>query len=153
MRNIAVIVHEFGQTSRNNDSSHGIILVNESVDDQRLIYWTKGCLESEKTSKETEYEKCLKVVILPPLKAGTSSDVFEQAASGERCSSCDTSTWCTHQKGMLVHRLRTTNSFRSRENILIFIISVTLQDRTPLQKKERTSWKTVRSSCNKPSGI
>ena len=84
-----MIVQEFGQTGRNNDSPHGIILVNESVDDQRLIYWTKGCLESETTSKKTEYEKCLKVVILPPLTAGTSSDVFEQAASGECCSSCD----------------------------------------------------------------
>lgn len=87
-----MIVQEFGQTSRNNDSSHGIILVNESVDDQRLIYWTKWCLESETTSKKTKYEKCLKVVIFPPLTAGTSSDVFEQAESGECCSSCDIST-------------------------------------------------------------
>ena len=47
------------------------------------------------------------------------------------------STWCTHQKGMLVHTLRTTNSFRSRENILIFIISVTLQDRTHHYRKRK----------------
>lgn len=73
--------------------------MNESVDDQRLIYWTKWCLESETTSKKTEYEKCLKVVIFPPLTVGTSSDVFEQAESGECCSTYDISTWCTHQQG------------------------------------------------------
>ena len=38
MRNVAVLVQEFGRAGRNNDSSDGIILANESIDDQRLIY-------------------------------------------------------------------------------------------------------------------
>ena len=100
MRNIAVLVQEFGRAGRNNDSSDGIILVNEGVDDQRLIYWTKGCLASEIATKKAEYENCWKW--LYGLQTGTclrksllenfqSSDVFEQAASGECCSSCDIS--------------------------------------------------------------
>ena len=60
MRNMTVLVPEFGRAGRNNDSSDGIILVNESVDDQRLIYWTKGCLSSEAAAKKMEYEKCWK---------------------------------------------------------------------------------------------
>ena len=69
MRNIAVLVQEFGRAGRNNNSSDGIILVNESVDDQRLIYWTKGCLGNEIASKKAEYEKCWKW--LYGLQAGT----------------------------------------------------------------------------------
>ena len=101
MRNIAVLVQEFGRAGRNNDSSDGIILANESIDDQRLIYWTKGCSSGEANAKKTEYEKCWKW--LYGLQAGTclrksllenfeSSDIFEQATSGECCSSCDIST-------------------------------------------------------------
>ena len=98
MRNMAVLVQEFGRAGRNNESSDGIILVNESVDDQRIIYWTKDCLLKEVITKKKEYERCWKW--LYGLQAGTclrksllenfeSSDVFEQAASGECCSSCD----------------------------------------------------------------
>ena len=101
MRNIAVLVQEFGRAGRNNYSSDGIILANESIDDQRLIYWTKGCSSCEANAKKTEYEKCWKW--LYGLQAGTclrksllenfeSSDIFEQATSGECCSSCDIST-------------------------------------------------------------
>ena len=101
MRNIAVLVQEFGRAGRNNDSSDGIIPANESIDDQRLIYWTKGCSLGEANAKKTEYEKCWKW--LYGLQAGTchrksllenflSSDIFEQATSGECCSSCDIST-------------------------------------------------------------
>ena len=60
MRNMAVLVQEFGRAGRNNDSPDGIILVNESVDDQRLIYWTKGCSQEETNTKKMEYEKCWK---------------------------------------------------------------------------------------------
>lgn len=42
MRNMAVIVQEFGRAGRNNDASDGVLLVNEHVDDQRLIHWTKN---------------------------------------------------------------------------------------------------------------
>lgn len=105
MRNMAVLVQEFGRAGRNNDSSDGIILVNESVDDQRLIYWTK----------KTEYQKCWKW--LYGLQAGTclrksllenfqSSDVFEQAASGECCSSCD---------------IRTLRDFNCRESAVLLL--------------------------------
>ena len=82
MRNIAVLVQEFSRAGRNNDSSDGIILVNESVDDQRLIYWTKGCLACEISAKKTEYEKCWKW--LYGLQAGTCLrksllEIFSQA--------------------------------------------------------------------------
>lgn len=98
---MTVLVQEFGWTGRNINSSDGIILVNESIDDQPLIYWTKGCLSSETAAKKMEYEKCWKW--LYGLQAGSclqksllenfqSSDVFEQAASGECCSSCDICT-------------------------------------------------------------
>ena len=42
-----MLVQEFGRAVRKNDSSDGIILVNERVDDQCLIYWTRGYLSSE----------------------------------------------------------------------------------------------------------
>lgn len=63
MRNIAVLVQEFGRAGRNNDSSDGIILANEGIDDQRLIYWTKGCSPDEANAKKTEYEKMLEVAL------------------------------------------------------------------------------------------
>ena len=69
MRNMAVLVQEFGRAGRNNESSDGIILVNESVDDQRIIYWTKDCLLKEVITKKKEYERCWKW--LYGLQAGT----------------------------------------------------------------------------------
>lgn len=98
MRNMAVLVQDFGRAGRNSESSDGIIMVNESVDDQRLIYWIKECSPEEFLDKKSEYEQCWKW--LYGFLAGTclrksllesfeSSEVFELAASGECCSSCD----------------------------------------------------------------
>lgn len=91
-------MQEFGRAGRNSESSDGIIMVNESVDDQRLIYWIKECSPEEILDKKSEYEQCWKW--LYGFLAGTclrksllesfeSSEVFELAASGECCSSCD----------------------------------------------------------------
>ena len=52
MRNMAVIVQEFGRAARNNDASDGVVLINEHVDDQPLIYWTKNC-----SPEEVEFNK------------------------------------------------------------------------------------------------
>ena len=98
MRNIAVIVQEFGRAGRNNDSSDGVLLVNEHVDDQRLIYWTKNCSPEEMEFKKREYEKswkwiygwkagsCLRRCLLENFE---DAEVIEQSTSGECCSSCD----------------------------------------------------------------
>ena len=101
MRNMAVFVQEFRRAGRNSQSSDGIFMVNESVDDQRLIYWTKECSREEINAKKSEYEQCWKW--LYGLQAGTclqksllenfeSTDIFELSTSGECCSSCDMSS-------------------------------------------------------------
>ena len=128
MRNMAVLVQEFGRAGGNNDSSDGIILVNESVDDQRVIYWTKGCLSSEAAAKKMEYEKCWKW--LSGLQAGAclrktlfgiflSSDVFEQAARGECCSSCD---------------IRTSRDFNCRESAVLLLNALEEVRNLPIAK-------------------
>ena len=118
MRNVAVLVQEFGRAGRNSESSDGIILVNENVDDQRLIYWNKECSQSEILSKQIEYEQCWKW--LYGVQAGTclrknllecfeSTDIFEQPPSGECCSSCDNSAErdfnCRKSAGILLKAL------------------------------------------------
>ncbi len=98
MRNMAVIVQEFGRAGRNNDASDGLLLVKEHVDDQRLIYWTQHCSSEEVELKKKEYEKAWKWIY--GLKAGSclrrcllenfeDADVIEQSGSGECCCSCD----------------------------------------------------------------
>ena len=98
MRNVAVLIQEFPRAGRNSESSEGIILVNENVDDQRLIYWNKECSRSEIVSKEIGYEICLR--LLYGAQAGTclrkvllecleSTDIFEQPPSRECFSGPD----------------------------------------------------------------
>ena len=98
MRNMAVVVQEFGRAGRSNDASDGLLLVNEHVDDQRLIYWTKNCSPEEVELKKKDYEKAWKWIY--SLKAGSclrrclleyfeDADVIEQPTSGECCCSCD----------------------------------------------------------------
>jgi len=52
MRNIAVLVQEFGRAGRNDDASDGFLLVNKRKDDQRLIFWTKAS-----STDELEHQK------------------------------------------------------------------------------------------------
>ena len=69
MRNMAVIVQEFGTAARNNDASDGVVLINEHVDDQPLIYWTKNCSPEEVEFKKKKYENSCKWIY--GLKAGS----------------------------------------------------------------------------------
>ena len=98
MRNMSVILQEFGRAGRNNENSDGVLFVNEYIDDQRLIYWRKSYSSQEIDVLNNEYQKCWKWVY--GLKAGTclrkgllenfeDTDVIEQASTGECCSSCD----------------------------------------------------------------
>lgn len=41
MRNLSVMVQEFGRAGRSGNNVHGFLLINESKDDQRLAFWTK----------------------------------------------------------------------------------------------------------------
>ena len=42
MRNLSVIIQEFGRAGRSGNSADGFLLINELKDDQRLAFWTKG---------------------------------------------------------------------------------------------------------------
>ena len=98
MRNIAVLVQEFGRAGRNDDASDGFLLVNENKDDQRLIFWTKSCSADELERQKNNYEaawkwvygvytgQCLRQALL---KNFEDVDVLEKPNTGECCSSCD----------------------------------------------------------------
>ena len=47
MRNLSVIIQEFGRAGRSGNSADDFLLVNESKDNQRLAFWTKNCSSSE----------------------------------------------------------------------------------------------------------
>ncbi len=59
MRNMSVLLQEFGRASHGEDrSSEGILLFNESKDDQRLAYWVKGCGEEDMARMKNNYAQC-----------------------------------------------------------------------------------------------
>ena len=60
MRNLAVLVQEFGRAGRNGDASDGFLLVNESKDDQRLIFWTMNSSIDELQRQKNDYESAWK---------------------------------------------------------------------------------------------
>ena len=98
MRNVAVLVQEFGRAGRNNDASDGFLLLNENKDDQRLIFWTTSNSSEEFKLQKNDYEAawkwiygvhcglCLRQSLL---KNFEEVDVLEQPSPGECCSSCD----------------------------------------------------------------
>ncbi|CAB4040523.1 ATP-dependent DNA helicase [Paramuricea clavata] len=47
MRNLSVIIQEFGRAGKSGNSADRFLLINESKDDQRLAFWTKGCTKNE----------------------------------------------------------------------------------------------------------
>ena len=53
MRNLSVLIQEFGRAGRSGNSANGFLLVNESKDDQRLAYWTKNCSKIEEEEIQT----------------------------------------------------------------------------------------------------
>ena len=40
LRNLSVLIQEFGRAGRSGNSADGFLLVNESKEDQRLTFWT-----------------------------------------------------------------------------------------------------------------
>lgn len=98
MRNLAVLVQEFGRAGRNGDASDGFLLVSESNDDQRLLFWTKTCSTDELERQKNDYQAawkwiygiqaglCLRESLL---KNFEDVDVLEKPEFGECCSSCD----------------------------------------------------------------
>lgn len=98
MRNVAVLVQEFGRAGRNIDASDGFLLLNENKDDQRLIFWTTSSSSEEFKLQKNDYEAawkwiygvqcglCLRQSLL---KNFEEVDVLEQPSPGECCSSCD----------------------------------------------------------------
>ena len=47
MRNLIVMVQEFGRAGRSGNNTDCFLLINELKDDQRLAFWTKNCSKSE----------------------------------------------------------------------------------------------------------
>lgn len=47
MRNLSVMIQEFGRAGRSGNNAYGFLLINETKDDQRLAFWTKNCSKSE----------------------------------------------------------------------------------------------------------
>ena len=43
MRNLSVLIQEFGRAGRSGKDCDGFLLINESKDDQRLAFWLKNC--------------------------------------------------------------------------------------------------------------
>ena len=54
MRNLSVMVQEFGRAGRSGNNADGFLLINESKDDQRLAFWTKNCSKSEEEQIEAQ---------------------------------------------------------------------------------------------------
>lgn len=98
MRNAAVLVQEFGRAGRKDDASDGFLLVNESKDNQRLIFRTKTCSTGELERQKSNYEaawkwvyavhtgQCLRQSLL---KNFEDVEVLEKPDTGECCTSCD----------------------------------------------------------------
>ena len=55
MRNLSVIVQEFGRAGRSGNDADGFLLVNESKDDQRLNFWTQSCSKTEEKRMKDEF--------------------------------------------------------------------------------------------------
>ena len=47
MRNLGVLIQEFGRAGRAGEQADGYLWFNEFKDDQRLTYWTMGCNSEE----------------------------------------------------------------------------------------------------------
>ena len=57
MRNLSVVVQEFGRAGRSGNNADGFLLINEKKDDQRLAFWTKNSSEKEERNIKTQFEQ------------------------------------------------------------------------------------------------
>lgn len=55
MRNLSVIVQEFGRAGRSGNDADGFLLVNESKDDHQLNFWTQSCSKTEEKRMKDEF--------------------------------------------------------------------------------------------------
>lgn len=98
MRNLGVLIQEFGRAGRGGEQADGYLWFNEYKDDQRLTYWTMGCSSEEVENIKTSYEEswrwiygiynrvCLRESLLLAYEETT---VNLDPTKGECCSSCD----------------------------------------------------------------
>ena len=97
MRNLGVLIQEFGRAGRGGKQADGYLWFNEYKDDQRLTYWTMGCSSEDVGSITKSYEDswrfmgcnnrtCLRETVLRFYQEDT---VILDKTEGECCSSCD----------------------------------------------------------------
>ena len=97
MRNLSVIVQEFGRAGRSGNDTDGFLLVNESKDNQRLNFWTQSCSKTEEKRMKDEFleswrwiysmysGRCLRDVLISKFGEGE----LELQCKDACCSSCD----------------------------------------------------------------
>ena len=97
MRNLSVILQEFGRAGRSGNDADGFLLPNESKDDQRLNFWTQSCPKTEEKRMKDEFlelwrwiysmysGRCLRDVLISKFGEGE----LELQCKGACCSSCD----------------------------------------------------------------
>ena len=98
MRNLGVLIQEFGRAGRGGEQADGYLFFNEYKDDQRLTYWTMGCSSDEVERIKKSYEDswrwiygvynrtCLRETLRRSYEDTT---VILDQTEGECCSSCD----------------------------------------------------------------
>ncbi|PFX32199.1 ATP-dependent DNA helicase RecQ [Stylophora pistillata] len=97
MRNLSVIVQEFGRAGRSGNDADGFLLINESKDDQRLCFWTQNCSDIEEKRMKDKFGeswrwiyslysgRCLRDVLISKFGEGE----LELQCNDACCSSCD----------------------------------------------------------------
>ena len=98
MRNLGVLIQEFGRAGRGGEQADGYLWYNEFKDDQRLTYWTMGCTSEEVESIKKSYEDCWRWIYgvynrtclrETLLRSYEETTVILDQTEGECCSSCD----------------------------------------------------------------
>ena len=101
MRNVGVVIQEFGRAGRSGEQSDGFLFFNEHKDDQRLTYWTMNCNSNETAVIKKKYQEtyssiygiyngtCLRKSLL---RSYENSNSLQECPSGDCCSSCDLRT-------------------------------------------------------------
>lgn len=97
MRNLSVMIQEFGRAGRSGNNDYGFLLINETKDDQRLAFWTKNCSKSEEEQIKAQLiqswrwvysiycGQCMREEIISKFGEGQ----LELQCVDECCSSCD----------------------------------------------------------------
>lgn len=97
MRNLSVLIQEFGRAAQSGNNGDGFLLINESKDDQRLALWTKNCSKEEEEKIKAEFQqswrwiyniysgRCLRQELIGIF----GEDELDIQCIDECCSSCD----------------------------------------------------------------